>query len=35
MAKNSNKLKILIPEEKIKQKVAGLANDYKNKGKKL
>jgi hypoxanthine phosphoribosyltransferase len=39
MVKNSNKLKILIPEEKIKQKVAELAKkiskDYKNKGKLL
>jgi hypoxanthine phosphoribosyltransferase len=39
MVKNSNKLKILIPEEKIKQKVAELAkkisDDYKNKGKLL
>jgi len=39
MVKNSNKLKILIPEEKIKQKVAELAKkiskDYKNKDKLL
>ena len=39
MFKNSNKLKILITEEKIKQKVAELAkkisDDYKNKGKLL
>jgi len=39
MVKNSNKLKILITEEKIKQKVAELAkkisDDYKNKGKLL
>jgi len=39
MVKNSDKLKILIPEEKIKQRVAELAKkiskDYKNKGKLL